>query len=269
MADPAMLRMTMGIYDRCRGIQTMIAKRVLIGVFCVVLATSVADAQTSGNVGFGSAGQTAAGSATRTQGLEQTGQLTSEAAFSRDPSAFVGGSSGNFLSQSGAPTGSGSTFAGFSTSSLSNTLSGLGNAGLFSLGVGANRGGFGGGNFNSGNRNSMMNQNQTTNTPQVRMTLSLGFTPRPYTSTEVSSRFTSRLPRIPGLSSATGVDAKMDGRTVVLQGVVASSSQRELVERLALLEPGISAVRNELVVAPEVVPPQSTPATETPAAATP
>ena len=51
---------------------------------------------------------------------------------------------------------------------------------------------------------------------------------------------------------ATGpLVATVRGRTVVLQGAVATEHDRVLAERLALLEPGVAAVQNELVVQPK------------------
>jgi hypothetical protein len=90
--------------------------------------------------------------------------------------------------------------------------------------------------------------------PPVRTSLQLGFQASLPAATEVSARFARRLPRIPGLESASGVAVSMDGRTAVLQGVVASQNQRDLIGRLALFEPGISDVRNELTVDPRVTP---------------
>ena len=41
----------------------------------------------------------------------------------------------------------------------------------------------------------------------------------------------------------------MAGRTAILRGEVTSARERDLAELAALVEPGISAVKNELVVA--------------------
>jgi hypothetical protein len=49
--------------------------------------------------------------------------------------------------------------------------------------------------------------------------------------------------------NGNSISVSMEGRTAVLSGTVASEHDRVLAERLALLEPGVSAIRNELVVA--------------------
>jgi osmotically-inducible protein OsmY len=45
-----------------------------------------------------------------------------------------------------------------------------------------------------------------------------------------------------------GASVTMDGSTAVLTGTVASAHDRKLAERMALLEPGVRSVRNELAV---------------------
>lgn len=63
------------------------------------------------------------------------------------------------------------------------------------------------------------------------------------------------------------IEVSLEGRTATLQGMVASESDRALVQRMLLFEPGVSQVRNELVVQaptaspsppPAVVPPSPT-----------
>ncbi|MFV1969107.1 MAG: BON domain-containing protein [Pirellulaceae bacterium] len=174
-----------------------------------------------------------------TQGLQQSGELTSGAAISRDPSSFVGGSQGNILSQSGS-TGLGGL------SDLTRGLTSYGLGGGFGLG-GLGRGGLNNGSLNQGT-------GTTVNQQTVRCVLRIGFTPVTRSSSIVSAQFIARLPRIPGLEAASGIDVKMDGQTVVLQGVVANQRQADLIGRLALLEPGIRDVQNELKVASEPPP---------------
>jgi osmotically-inducible protein OsmY len=59
------------------------------------------------------------------------------------------------------------------------------------------------------------------------------------------------------LASLGPIRVEIQGRTVTLSGTVASEHTRALAERLALLEPGISEVRNDLAVtaAPGTLPP--------------
>lgn len=67
--------------------------------------------------------------------------------------------------------------------------------------------------------------------------------------TSVSRQFESRLRNLPALERSGQVQVTMEGRTAILSGTVASERDRELVAGLAMLEPGISAVQNDLVVA--------------------
>jgi hypothetical protein len=65
--------------------------------------------------------------------------------------------------------------------------------------------------------------------------------------------------QVQGLLDRRGVNGAtvaMEGRTAVLRGSVANDRERRLAERIVGLEPGISAVRNELVIAEEVEPVQ-------------
>jgi len=99
--------------------------------------------------------------------------------------------------------------------------------------------------FNTGMMNSMLNQRQ-----QLRMPMTLGFTPRSMPSAaDVGNRVQTRLTKIPQLRKFGRMTVEMDGRVAVLRGAVTSEDERDLVARVVLLEPGISDVRNELQVA--------------------
>jgi hypothetical protein len=94
------------------------------------------------------------------------------------------------------------------------------------------------------------NLNQQNTRTQVRIALTLGFTPTaPATATPVAALAERRLPRLPGVSLVGTPQVLMEGRTAVVRGVAASERDRELVSRLLLLEPGISSVQNEMTVA--------------------
>jgi hypothetical protein len=181
----------------------------------------------------------------------------------RSANEFVGASSGNFLSR-GSPNAGQSQSTGVSGFNLNSSLNNLG-----TLGLGASFGGaFGRNNSFGGFNRNMMNQGTQNSANQLRFRINLGFTVPMPTTTEVSARFTDRLPKLPGLASVSGLTVQMDGQTAVLQGVVASESQRDLISRLAKLEPGIGEVRNELTVAApspsDMVPPRAS-AEEVPA----
>lgn len=93
---------------------------------------------------------------------------------------------------------------------------------------------------------------------QLRTPITLGFSnPGPtIASSRVTTQVTTRLTKIPRLQVTGPLSVTMEGSTAVLTGHVGSEGDRDLAERMVLLEPGISSVRNELQVrpAPEAVP---------------
>ncbi len=92
-------------------------------------------------------------------------------------------------------------------------------------------------------------QNNQKGKVQLRIPMRLGFATSAAKRTARSNQFAKRVPNIPGLKNIQGLTVEMAGETAILRGVVDSEEQRELVERMAKLEPGISAVQNELQVA--------------------
>ena len=58
----------------------------------------------------------------------------------------------------------------------------------------------------------------------------------------------ARLKRIPLPASLRGVNASLEGDLVVLTGTVATEADKQKVERLVKLEPGLNSVRNDVVV---------------------
>jgi hypothetical protein len=94
------------------------------------------------------------------------------------------------------------------------------------------------------------NQNQGPGRKPLRFRISADIATSNVSSspTTVSREFEARLKKIPAMAKAGSIQVTMQGRTAVLTGSVKSERDRELAEGLAMLEPGISAVRNELVV---------------------
>ena len=104
--------------------------------------------------------------------------------------------------------------------------------------------------------NNLNQMGQNGKRQQLRVPVRLGFE-IPVTvasQNQITSQFAARLPKFPSLKLTSPVDVYMDGKTVVLKGSVASEHDRDLAERLALLEPGIASVRNELQVNPSAPP---------------
>jgi hypothetical protein len=114
-----------------------------------------------------------------------------------------------------------------------------------------------GGNFNQqGGRNAAR--------PSIRIPLRLGFVAKPISAPVFAARFESRISKLPAISSTSPIRITMDGSTAVLTGEVASEQDRELAEGVALLEPEVESVRNEITVrdsspSDPLVPPTTTP----------
>lgn len=71
----------------------------------------------------------------------------------------------------------------------------------------------------------------------------------PSSSRQVSSRFQQRLTRIPTTDLASqGVQVRVENKIAYLTGVVGSTQERNRVERMARLEPGIYKIQNQIQV---------------------
>jgi len=116
--------------------------------------------------------------------------------------------------------------------------------------------------------NSNISNDTGRSNTQLRIPIKLGFAPRPIQTARVATGFTARLARLPEFHASGPIVVSMDGRTAVLQGVVASEADRQLAEKLVMLEPAVRAVRNELVVDPaattEEIPLPVSPSSATP-----
>ena len=225
------------------------------GLFSLALATLLASGaqpvvgQTTG--GFGAqTGQGGTGAANQfgTSGQGQSFMIE------RDPSQTVGSTAGSFLSRSNAPGTSGTRFG---TVQGFGSLAG-GTAGLTSSLIGGTTmgGAIGRGMGQTGIGGTQMGaQTQASGSSRsIRFKIRSGFTVPRAALTAVSQRFEQRLSRLPGLADATAVQVQMEGSTAVLTGSVASDREAELIARLAVLEPGIDSVRNELTVGGAAMP---------------
>jgi osmotically-inducible protein OsmY len=94
----------------------------------------------------------------------------------------------------------------------------------------------------------MGGQQQQQGQRQIRTKLVIGFQ-APTVAPEVANvKVEALLNRGLELPAGSTVAVSMQGSTAVLRGSVNSEYDRGLAERLALLEPGIVAVQNELTV---------------------
>lgn len=148
----------------------------------------------------------------------------------------------------GADTGDLENFVGVSTGA-----SGQGGQG----GLGGQRGGgqgalaalFGGQGINQNNAGG---RGATGGQGTIRTSRRVAFSIPRRATARVSVDLSTRLRSLPGTTSASPIAVAVEGRTVVLRGLVATDHDRVLAERVARLEPGVSRVVNELEVAPPV-----------------
>ena len=89
----------------------------------------------------------------------------------------------------------------------------------------------------------------------LRPALSLGFSPPVISSAVFNARISDRLSRLPNLEILEPVSVGLSDRTAILQGRVASERDREMIAQLLMLEPGVSAVQNDLQVGAPNLPP--------------
>ncbi|HID78629.1 MAG TPA: BON domain-containing protein [Planctomycetaceae bacterium] len=87
---------------------------------------------------------------------------------------------------------------------------------------------------------------------ELAVRVRLGFTPVRAAAAGVNTRLKGLLERSPHLNFQSPVEVAFEGTTVTLRGVVANEHDRVLAEQLARLEPGVWAVKNELVVGGEI-----------------
>ena len=233
------------------------SRNTLAGLFVLALTGALpgmASAQFGGqSSGLGTTGgsQAGAGGSTtsgmfgsRTLGGNTTGKSGTGAA---SPTTTVGqGStltgSERFLQQNrqGAFVGADNTDAGNALASgntARNSLQGL--QSLQSMFSQQSRGG-----------NQPQNGNNQKGKVQLRIPMKIAFTTKPIATTRATAAFQTRLTKLPAMQRAGRIAVTMEGETAVLRGMVATEADRSLATDLALMEPAISDVRNELVVDP-------------------
>lgn len=90
---------------------------------------------------------------------------------------------------------------------------------------------------------------------------------QPALTTTFTSRMQTRFANLPALKGRASIEPVLQGDTLVLRGSVESAAERQLVEDLLSLEPGVGPVRNELaIVQREPAIPVSIPASVEPSA---
>ncbi len=230
----------------------------------LAIAVVASSSWIGGNALAQQAGGTGTGTGTgQPSGITQTGESTSFSIERVESVSVVAPPETNFLSK---PTTGFGTVQGFGSFSTGGGTTGLG--GLSTLGggrgggIGGGIGGFGlgagfGNQFGGNQFGGQQTLTGTAGTLPLRHRIRVDIAIPPRTITRISREFARRLTRLPGLTGMTAVAVTMEGQTAVLTGSVDSIRVRDLVARLAMFEPGIAAVRNELSVTPSAAPPES------------
>lgn len=116
------------------------------------------------------------------------------------------------------------------------------------------------------------NRNQDPNAQQVdprtlyRTQLNVAFAHASAAVPVVVQKLQARYTNTRWIQQVQPIRVTLEGSTAILQGTVVTAHDRDLAEQLALLEPGVAAVQNELTIAaapePLPLPPQEQPAHE-------
>jgi hypothetical protein len=163
------------------------------------------------------------------------------------------GQTGGFVGQGGAP-GQANGFVGGAQNGRNGQAGGMNGAngmnGLTSL-VSGMMGGQQGNQRNNRNGRAGQTTQQQANDPlaKIHPRVSVGFTPAQFNNTsQFASAVGTRLTKLPNVEVVSPVKVAMTGSTAVLSGTVATVRDREVIGKVALLEPGISDVKNEISV---------------------
>jgi len=148
----------------------------------------------------------------------------------------------------GPSSGAGGGFGGTGGFGGVGGVGGFGGGGLGLGGIGGLGGlggGFGRNQFGRGAQGQGQGQGKGTFRPAVRPDIAVSRDRIP----NVSNQLQTRLASVPLPDRLKGTRVAMENGQVVLRGTVASESDKRMMERLVLLEPGVNSVRNELDVA--------------------
>lgn len=142
-------------------------------------------------------------------------------------------------------------FVGSDSADTTNIMSQLSAYSALQSGLGRNNS-----NASNANRQSGMG-NSRVKMPRIQQTV--GFDYMPPNAETVDAVLQSRYAMSPRMSRIGSIAVRMEGRTAILTGVVATAHDRALAEQLANLEAGVSGVRNELTIVPTFEAPAAAP----------
>jgi hypothetical protein len=222
-----------------------------------------------GGMGMGGAGGAGSGAGSSGFGASSGAFSSSSSAFSSagtgSNSSFSTSGFGSGFSGSGFSGGTGSTATGAVGIGGASSMYGLraGGAGTTTMGnsYGSNQSyrptttGYGGASARSRRgTNPQQTANQAGTAEQVwfEPRVEVGFPVSLPPNTAVAGTLASSFHSPVLASRFGGVQVKVEGNTAVLRGTVASVGDRELAAQMALLEPSIYSIRNELNVGPPV-----------------
>jgi len=175
-----------------------------------------------------------------------------------EPSAFVGGGGvANGFVGGLANRGINPNLNGGGVNQLSAFQYGDGSYNYGGIPVQFNRGGY----ARTGVRNTPADQSQGPATrPRSQMPIHVSyvidFPVPPGRASAISAKLSNELSSSPTIGAYGPVTVQLYGKTALLRGTVASEHDRDLAAELAMLEPGVDQVRNELRVASVLTPPQ-------------
>lgn len=246
----------------------------LVAVLFVTVERPVSAQMSGGQVGSGrtsaAGGSGAAGSAStlsQTQGYGLDNRFTGSG-FSR----YMSGSSTMGQTTAGAGAATAGAF-GQGAQGQTGQMGAAGGQNRFgNLGTMGSYGGLGYGFSGMGGMMGMRNmfnrgmqQNMGQQQGKVRTHMRLGFDAPARSTAVVNARFASVVNRVLERPDMGGgqVTVSVEGSTAVLSGTVTTEHARDVIERLAMLEPGIAEVRNELLVNPAAPTPATGPTSST------
>lgn len=89
--------------------------------------------------------------------------------------------------------------------------------------------------------------------------LRVGFNVNPQSSAMQETKVIQRLTRVRAIDPASSIAVQLEGSTAILSGTVGSGREKDLAGLLLTFEPGISNVKNDLVVRPPSTAPSGSP----------
>src|SRR5262249_45627024 len=99
---------------------------------------------------------------------------------------------------------------------------------------------------NQNNRGGQNNNNNGRSNLQMPTNYAVAFNFPTPGGAKLSQKLSTELSKSRGITAMGPIAVRMEGSTAILRGTVANEHDRDLAARLALLEPGVYQIRNEL-----------------------